>query len=108
MNLNADKVSQLFDSTSMIVTNAVSQVLATSSRLFIAPHRSSGFSDRTSIALLVSYVALAGASSVLLVQLTTSANPIGVCYTFWKQLRQQVRFFAVDRTSVLRETHLVK
>lgn len=92
MMLNVDKVSQLFDSTSMVVTNAVSHVVATSSRIFTAPNRTSGFSDRTSVASLVSYVALAGASSVLLVQLTTSADPIGVCYNFWKQLRQQVRF----------------
>jgi hypothetical protein len=101
MILNVDKFSQLFDSTSMVVTNAVSQVVATSSRMFVGPHR--GFSDRTSLASLVSYVALAGASSLLLVQLTTSANPIGVCYTFWKQLRQQVCLFAVEPNSSLVE-----
>jgi hypothetical protein len=43
------------------------------------------------------YVVLASAGvaggSLIVLQLFTTADPIGRCLTFWKQLRRQVRWF---------------
>jgi hypothetical protein len=45
------------------------------------------------------YVVLASAGlaggSLIALQLFTTADPIGRCLTFWKQLRRQVRWFMV-------------
>jgi hypothetical protein len=115
-----EKIISLVDTTTCYVSNvmstAVSNVITAispknvggvpvrsyyNSRMF---HRSSNKSDRcdtstmSTTAYILSYSLVTLASSVLLVQYTTSANPIGRCVLFFKQLRRQVSGGTPSRT----------
>lgn len=105
--LNTEKISQLVDSTTSVVSNAVTQavssVIATSSRYYASTTtgmnsmygRSTGSSNSTNeksmaVVSILSYGIVTLTSSLLLVQYGTSADPIGRCFLFLKQLRRQV------------------
>jgi hypothetical protein len=102
--LNTEKISQLVDSTTSVVSNAVthvvSNVIATSSRYYSSTTgnysygRSGGSCNEKSMAVsILSYGLVTLTSSLLLVQYGTSADPIGRCFLFLKQLRRQVNLF---------------
>jgi hypothetical protein len=95
-------VTQFFDTAATVLSNVVQ---ASSSRMLtIVPNparsRSGGTSRSSTDALSSSswigvslWTLAAATSSVLVMQFTTTANPVGRCYTFWKQLHHQVEFF---------------
>jgi hypothetical protein len=98
--------TQFFDTAATVLSNVVQ---ASSSRMLtIVPNparsRSGGTSRSSTDALSSSssssswigvslWTLAAATSSVLVMQFTTTANPVGRCYTFWKQLHHQVQFF---------------
>jgi hypothetical protein len=100
--LNTEKISQLVDSTTSVVSNAVTQavssVIATSSRYYSSTTtgmnniygRSSNNEKSMAVVSILSYGLVTLTSSLLLVQYGTSADPIGRCFLFLKQLRRQV------------------
>jgi hypothetical protein len=95
--LNTEKISQLVNSTTTVVSNAVthvvSNVIATSSRYYSNTHsRVGSYSnhDKSTASSILSYGLVTLTSSLLFVQYATSADPIGRCLLFFKQLRRQV------------------
>jgi hypothetical protein len=98
--LNTEKISQLVDSTTSVVSNAVTHVvtnvIATSSRYYSNTHNRAAGScnDKTMATSILSYGLVTLTSSLLFVQYATSADPIGRCLLFLKQLRRQVNNYS--------------
>jgi hypothetical protein len=96
---HSDKMTKFFDSTTAIMsgalTNVVTRVIATSSRYYSHSTMSGNNIHQSVSASILSYAVVALTSSLLLVQLTTSSNPIGQCYLFLKQLRRQVSYTTI-------------